>query len=1187
MAQEITDSPPEVQQPSTADKVKNTLNPLRKRGAGGERRGPGSVKKLAHVPGYEARRATSPDTKLNAPDGRESRQNNESNISQELVDRFTKNIRLDMERIINMRRDFPSDQAFKDSLAESGHSYYSDLFDKLVTEKPNTKGRVLDVNEKALAEMMSTDKGVALAYQITMKRVQEEAFVYLLQNSPEEHLNTINQNPGSLEITDGGPGRGPARAVRNWWTTRRGEVNGRQRPESNGVRLLVDTKGNLTLTGLGAAGISGAIGGFALGPAGALIGPGLIAGGAGLARLFRRGETMTREVSANALLAKIWDADSSGANNARIEWMKKFHNIDPTDFESDGDTVRRRTDKVGNTGRDVGNGLLGDLSGHVKDLMDFQAENGIPPELRRPMDASWILQGSLRRPSQNTDFEKRVMNIYDPDRGGVRDNRGYSREVDTRSGYMQPEMELIDVAVTDATGRIQTDPSTGVPITEQVSVPRRDTITDADGNTRRVLRLRFNPNIVADGKFIASSVGEVQDSGGNTYQLPEMVPLLDDRGFVRVDDTGTPIEIPRFREATGNDLTIDPTRTSEDAQYRENPFFRPNDLDIAGNYDRWLQAEEEALKQEISEVFQGIVDGKTDHIFNFTDRLNKAEEGYKSGKIVEAERKKKTKEKAALEGDQTAVKAEAQALTDFEADVATIQQEVSNKEKALNALIRSIRITSGSTLSPASNTDTAKSALDAALGTGSSSGDTVTVKGQKILSIEAEYAKIDSDISARVDAYKTSAGIDALRTRITDAKTQYDEAVGTRQPNQVIAMAKRTYDALVGQEAAILDAAAKESLRLREDPQFKNKIDRIEQRRKLLQDALDEIITAEADIEEQQSKLSSGSEVQGKKDANLLIGGMSYAYDTLSGMGITGIENMSFDQLMDSVNSATSGGWPAEDNLLPNNRMTILHAMAEAKARAREAAAFSPYQPDAITTYRNLIDRGQGGLALIDIYSMSPKEISAELAKKSLGGPLTSVTEAQLAAAKFVAEASFGVRNGALQVVISELDTQVDDVSDELRKLDEKGVKRDEIPAIRRALGRYGEIQETITERMTTPEDMEAFFRPTKIDNSSGSPVTVFDEEQAYENIMNLLFNHTQEYDVKVGNQTGPKAAFERNKRVLSKDELADILYTNLDGVTTQDFASTTTQLLSIDRKLIARVLTDNVLFDHLATKIP
>lgn len=1199
--------------PSSGDigqqaEAKQSRNPFKRSGSNNPDAGPQSLRaNLKHAPGYDAIRR-GPESTMEKTSGREKKINKESKFSEELVDRFTQDLKGDMEQLMNIRKDSTSAEEFNKFLRESGHGYYVDLYNRMVGEKPGTKGRELMVKDDVLEDFMHTDKGLTLAYQIRQYKLQEQAMAAAIAfgmdpDEPEDNLGSDSD----YTTGKGKPLWEAGRRVSSWWTKETGKVHGREKRRGGTARLLVGTNGRTTLTIGGLNILAASVGGATAGPLGAILGPVAIDAVAGLKYGSKRGEVMTKDISADALKAFLGDPGSKtpgkrGPDTTAIKWMEKMHNVSPKDYEIDaGGNVRKRADVdvVGGTGVDRKR-LEADLIGHAKDILAFQSDNNIPSEYRRPMDVTWLLEGSKIRPKHGTEFEQNVMEAFNPNRGGILDRGGNTVETNERKSVQIPVLDVISVPVMDFAGVIQLDPRTGNPLTQNELVPRMVPAVDASGAPR--LDASNNPIMVPEMQWVPSAegVGKLApdmvpgvDNSGNPIDVPNMVPLRDSFGNTRVDASGAPYMVPSSHLVTNADIVMSPILDANGNEVWEaNPDFDWNNVDVAGNVERWRKATESVLSEEVSEVFQNIVDGNTDYAFRTLDKINEAKAANRSGKLVEEARKKMTKEKEALDGDVKTIRAEDKSLNDYQVEISKTRAEITKLERQKAAMARDVTI-SGVTGAP--DIAQVRAALNDALKDGNTTE--ITIKGQSITSIAGEYKALEGEIQARLADYNTK-----YIEPISQALSRAEGSLSAATTNQDISTRQRTVDRLNAQLASMVSQAQQNEDKVRASDEFQNRAKSIDRRRELIESTLSSIAEKDEAIKVKSEDLLDAS-TPGRKDSELFLMGLTYASKSVEDFSVpagtppgssaidlrpSSIMGKSFESLVKDINTAhdrdPSKGWPASENTLADNRMMLLHAMTEARANTDP----SINTPGA--EFTTLTNPAEYGFNELDILALNEQELADRMTERNVGRtpPLPDLTPLQLRNVKDIAYRRMGARQRALQRVFVDVDRRQIKTDEDLGKLDKEGLKTPQLDAIQRAVNRFGPIAEEIMDQMPESADIDTLMGVTRDPAfpEDLSRATV-NEDIAYENIMDLIFKHKRDHQVSYGGQVGTAAAFERNKTVLGKDELNDFLIDQLDTSTVGgSLADTLKKLRAMDKSSLARIFSEGIIFEKLDKKI-
>ncbi len=1176
---------------------KRSKNPLRRGRGNNADAGPKSLKaKFVHSPGYDAGRQ-GPEGGLEKTSGKEKRINRETNVSEETVKKFSNGMRQDLEKLLEMRRT-RSQSEFNNFLRTTGHEYYINIFDRMVKSQPGTgkDGRQLAIDEDALDAFMHTDRGMAAVYQIRQYQLQEKAMAaaFSMTTEPGEPIDKIGED-NTYTVGKGRVLREAARSVKDWIKAPTGDVYGRDR----GARLNTKGKVLAAMAGGNVAALS----------AGAL---GLIAGGGpwgGIAAIAgvnafaaaryasQRGETMDTATSAEALKVFLGDPNAptpegKSPNAAAIEWVKAFHNVNPTDYEVDGNEVRKRESVVAGTAVDRKR-LEADLVAEAKAVLEFQSDNNIPREYRRPMDVSWLLEGTNRRPRQGTDFEQSVMREFNANRDGIRDRKGNTLETNVIKTIDVPVMDRISISVLDASGAPVIDPATGRNRMQLVEVPRLEQATDSTGTL-----LNFpngDPIMVPvtraeqEGTAVGKDIADLQPytlPSGEVIMVPKYSLYTDAAGNRRNYSNGRPIlgigmKVASYTDAKSTPL-FNPNGTE---RWITNPDFDQNNVDVAANVDRWRKATEKAIGAEVSIVFQSLVDGNADYTMRTYDKITEAKAAHRSGKLVDEERKRLTKEQESISGDETILKAEANALDTYETKVGEIRGEIGKMQRERDKVLRGVSISGN----PNASVAEIQKALQDALGDGGS--ESVSINGQSIKSINSEYEKLDSEIAERMNEFNKKY-IDPLAQAVADAE-------GLPQTNNnEYSIKQRTLESARQRLSGARAQALQREVDLRNESRFKSRADKIEARRQILEQAQSDLIEKESTLHEQQEKLTS-TETEGRDSTNVTMFEMAKARAKVEGWNATGsalqlgdLQTQSFDELVKRINKANEAdptkGWPASENAISDNRITLLHAMAEARAIRVDSVLASQS-----TELTDLTDPAKYGFAELDLYGLNEKEIAARIQEKISGGAtVATLTEQQLRGVKTEIYRRVSARQKGLSRMLVDLDTRKTKGEETLAKLDKEGIKTPQLDAIQRAVGRYGPITEEIMDQMPQDQDVDKLFalKRDKADPDDLTKSTV-DADQAYKNIMDLIFSHSRDHSVSYGGKVGTEAAFDRNQTVLSKSDLVKLMesYFGVASIGSTADAKLERMIKSVrdrGKSEFAAFFSEGVIFDHLSGKI-
>ena len=84
---------------------------------------------------------------------------------------------------------------------------------------------------------------------------------------------------------------------------------------------------------------------------------------------------------------------------------------------------------------------------------------------------------------------------------------------------------------------------------------------------------------------------------------------------------------------------------------------------------------------------------------------------------------------------------------------------------------------------------------------------------------------------------------------------------------------------------------------------------------------------------------------------------------------------------------------------------------------------------------------------------------------------------------------------------------------------------------------------------------------------------------------MDLVFKHSRDHAVSYGGEVGTKAALNRNKSLLSETDLFNFFVDNV-GIRAGDWPSLVTELKTYDRVSFAKIISEDLIFTHLAGKV-
>lgn len=757
---------------------------------------------LRHMAGFDVApgRGLQPKEAPAVPHGEQETIKNERDFSPELVQQFKDSLQDDLERLVDVRKG-QTPQQFESFLRDSGHGYYVELFNRLTTEKAGTNHRFTEIDKDKMDEFLSTDAGLAKAYDVMHLKLIEMSTAYAatLSVSPDIPKQKGLRN-NSRTRREGGPLREIGRSISHWAGEPMGLIHGRGEGWAGGNRLQrgLQTKGRLTATLT--------VGGIATG--------GILPAIAGMRYLSRRGETLDINVSSDALRAYIGDPKSptpeaQSPNTAKAEYSRQVFQMDPRDFRigANGEVVR----KEGTGATQIDDKSIEDeLAGLADLLLKFQKQNGIRPE-QRQIGIDWVFDGTSNRPTQGTPSQKWI-DGFNPDRDGIRDINGNTRERDRIPMVPAPRTMRIETPVRDASGNIRMEggnprmiqatnpdgsPAVNVDgtalmieerdasgnakmenqrqVTERRFVPIMIQAVDANGNPR--LDARGNPIMVPQmteipdpgGNLLLDQNGNrrsipvtntIQDSTGNDIDVPIMVPLLDQYNQPITDTNGNPIRVPRMRQLTDTDIRYQQLQYANGtSRWEANPDFLPTRLDVAGNIRRAEEAISATLEQGISETFQDIIDGKSNYINDILAQIKakKDEQANPDKGALEAK-------KRVLEADLTELTAELAQIKEYQKNYNKRQQEIRAAQERQERIIGQVTDATGNVFP---TTVDAQNALNDILQAGSPT--VAMINGQPISSIPDAYAAIDRKIETKVNTSKASQRLTETDVRVTTA----------------------------------------------------------------------------------------------------------------------------------------------------------------------------------------------------------------------------------------------------------------------------------------------------------------------------------------------------------------------------------------------------------------------------------
>ncbi|HWY79397.1 MAG TPA: hypothetical protein VNW29_03500 [Candidatus Sulfotelmatobacter sp.] len=1205
----------------------------------------------ALIDGYDTTlgRRKNPETYPDVPHGQEKKVQGEQPINsevQELRKKFTEDFHDDLIMLINMRRDYTSTQEFHQFLKDSGHAYYIAQFDKLTKPKAGTSGRLIEIDEDKFGEFVSTDRGIAQIYKIRQVKLNEQlrAAAAAFGENPQTPL------PGMVELQNatiepGGPLREAARGMKHWWKEKRGKPGNRGEGYDNKVlRVTVGTKGRLTLT-LGGANITlgslgAGIGGTVGGPAGALVGAVLgIVGTEGAALLMqasKKGVNQELTLSANALMSIIGDPNSANADNrvpnhAKIEWMRRAYNLDPTDYTNVNGQVQRREGIVGMTGVDKDK-LAKTLFGTAKELMDFQAAELIPPEHREVIDFTWIYGGTVNRPQQGTPLEQKFFAKFRPDQYGRQDMNGNTHD---RQTYLR-EPDVIIPRETLTTDRIADhdvdaplppihhynagDPlpiGTYVPEyvnpTTGIFVPAHE--VTASGETAQ---LAFDePKIfsIGDPVPVGTVIPEFTNAAGVYFPArrvmrPGMLADHEFQGFQRFFE-GSTIQAGRLipeHWAPGPYMTDSSSKRIQ--RWERNPNFDENNLDTISNIRRADEAIEQVLIEENNVIFQSLIDGKTD----YEDKTFKSFQERKAGSMpgsahVDSEKKKMSEKSAALETDRTKLQEEAADISTFLENIQVIRDKIAETERLKTAEEAKVTITlSGGRR----RTPTVEEALTIA--NTENRTVTVTIDGIPITALEAQRQKLKTAINTLYRNYRKNT-VDKLETAAKRARAAERRAETTlRDAASIGAVTEATMRYYAGQleekrqlttasEKSLNDAQTRatayydELVRDPKDNELRSMQAGIERQEELLRNTQEAIKKHKEQIELETKALSSTTTEKFAETAGIFTS-MPDAMSTIVSWGINeaDLRSKTYDDLLKLINTENTThaarGWPTTSNLSGQNRLMLLHAIAEARAAEIEPAIGSPS-----TNFQNAVNETIWGLHDIDLITLSTQQIAERMRARSsaIGRPIPSDTD--IDGIRSEAAKRLVARQNMLVQVEGDTTHRYKILDADLKKIDSEGLPTPLLDGILRAKEQYDKINMNMKNFLPDDISIGRLFgiAENRLNTFRTSTPKVGDidfgkfMDKVYENIFSWKNNLNASYQ----GEHGPQAALRIAKELLPQNDYEELVIRKfgLGGISagTGRAYEIVINLLALNpeelRVGLAELHSEEVIYNYLANK--
>lgn len=1176
-----------------------------------------------------------------APHGREKKRKTEVMASEkaELFRRFGADFRLDLVDLINDRRDFNSDAEFYEYLRESGHSYYVELFDKLTVDKEGADGRYKEVDDEALAEFGNTERGAAQIFKLKQVKLQEKAIAAAAAFSE----NPASPEPAALEHLDtrlvkGGVFREAVRGAGSWLRKERGYPAGRGEGYGRPAKIIMGTNGRLTLS-IGTLSIAmGSIGGAAGGLPGAVVGVLGAQGVVALSEAFKKGVSQELDLNANALQSLIGNpnsdnVDSRVQNDAKIQWMRKRYRLDATDYavQPDG-TVARREGIVGMTGVDRVT-LAQSLAGEAHDITEFQGFNGIPSDHQQIMDASWIYQGTTNRPQQGTHIEARLFEAFNPDQAGIQNVRGQHPD---RLVYQRPPREIIpaDTLTADRTAGYDTDvpfpqrhfapgdempPGTQIPAYDDTAGNHHDARVTT---TREPAPTAFDaPRVFGTGDPLP--VGTVipeffvrTGRRGDVRRIPERrVNRPGERadhnfaGFQRYlqgDTIPAGTHIPdHWGWQPGNAGYILDSHGQPVGRYERNPGFDWDDinaLDFVANARHWDDAVEKVLTRENEIIFQSLIDGNADYRDRAFRHLKELKIAAKTGPTVGEARRKMTESQTGLTQDQTTLAGESVDIDTYLAEIQKIRDEIKKAQKGVEDAEKKVTVTlSGRRTRTMSATEAITRVR------GDDNTVTVTIEGVQIKALDKQRDALKADRDKIYDEYRKEA-VDTLKTSAERAQDTLDKAeedleeeqnkdpynrnkVATLQGkvSRARERAQRTEDAYTAAQARAAEYYD-ELVRNPKDASLREKQASIDRQVALLDSASDAIKGKNETLEAQTKKLSS-TDTSKRLETAQIFTAIPAALDELNTWTISraDLTNKTFDELLAQINQANgvsnSRGWPETGNTSPENRLMLLHAMAEARSYY-EPAIQSP-----TADFIDATDETLWGLSEVDLITLSVDDIKKRMdARRSAIGNRPSFSVNRIRDTITEATKRQTARQRMLQRLKGDVDHRLAVVTTDSERLNSEGLPTPKADIILRAADRFTEINENITEYLPKDADIGRFLGNTTDTPGNRTPdIADIDPQVFYRNCLQELFDCRGDFKAYYKGETGPKAALALAMELVPFDTFSELLATEFDppqGAGADRVQRIVQDFMRLDnielRNRLASFHTNKLLYSHL-----
>ncbi len=597
--------------------------------------------------------------------------------------------------------------------------------------------------------------------------------------------------------------------------------------------------------------------------------------------------------------------------------------------------------------------------------------------------------------------------------------------------------------------------------------------------------------------------------------------------------------------------------------WRANANFDSDNLNIPENFERWREAYETVLSNEISTVIHDIVEGKADHGARlFTDIKDK-----QTARKDQVEKRKALlgRQEEAFGKDRDALDPELRKLTDYQAKVAEARATIRAAEQKRQAEADTVTIAGwtapvGAPVGTRPTLAEVQTALNTVL---SGTGATVTLENHHpISSIEDQYTTLETQIGTAIGDQRTRT-IDPIVTRIGAAEANLATELGATPRNKdAIRAAEAAVVSLRAQLTAAEDAAIRFEESVLNRPQFQSAAARIEANRELISGQIARIQNEGSAMQAAQLKLIDGA-LEGRGEAIGTLDALQRARETITAwgaatvppidLGTAALATESFNELLQRIHAANTQnnrlGWPATGDLVQEQRTQLLFAIAD--ARGEQALAGYTASP----RFADAVNPNAFAMTVMDLDTLPSAEIRRRMQERFASGLMTIVAPvpsiAQIDAIKRDAAENYRLRTQALQGVMTDAQQARQRANGELAAIKEDGGEIPELVAVDRVAKRYSVIRDAIlnaadptqrlNELLALGQTTDPNTRYNDYERGGGGRL------QAEVNIRRLVFGHTDDTTARYGGEEGPEAAFRRNEALMSNDALYTIIVHGLN----------------------------------------